>query len=96
MGNSHGTSQETRTLHYYDQLPRSARAALQEARFDWATRSLLKRFEGGSMNAKELVKHIQKIDAELAAKERARVWGADYPMFKGDVKPPKSVRRRRR
>lgn len=94
MGNSSGSSQETRTLHYYDQLPRSARAALADARFDWATRSFLKRFEAGQMSAKELVKHIEKIDAELAAKERARVWGDGYPMFKGDVKPPRKPRKR--
>lgn len=82
MGNSNGSSRETRTLHYYDQLPRSARAALANARFDWATRNMLKRFEGGRMNARELVKHIEKIDAELAAKDRVRVWGKDYPKLR--------------
>jgi hypothetical protein len=79
MGNSSGSSRERRTLHYYDQLPRSARAALQNARFDWATGNMLKRFEGGRIKAKELVKYIEKIDAELAAKERRKVWGPDYP-----------------
>lgn len=93
MGNSSGTSQETRTLHYYEQLPRSAREALANARFNWATRSLLRKFEDGRMKAKELVKYIEKIDAELAAKERARVWGEGYPMLKGDVRAPRKARR---
>lgn len=85
MGNSSGTSNETRTLHYYEQLPRSARAALANAKFNWATRGMLKKFEGGRMNVKELVKYIQKIDDELAEKERRKVWGADYPKIKGTI-----------
>lgn len=85
MGNSSGSSQETKTLHYYEQLPKSARAALANAKFNWATRNMLKRFEGGRMSAKELVKHIQKIDDELAAKDRAKVWGADYPKITGSI-----------
>ena len=79
MGNSSGSSSETKTLHYYEQLPRSVRAALQNARFDWATRGFLKKFEQGGMKAKDLVKYIEKIDADLAAKERISVWGKDYP-----------------
>jgi hypothetical protein len=60
IGNSSGTSRETRTLKYYEQLPRSARAALANARFNWATRSLLSKFERGALNAKQLVAYIQK------------------------------------
>ena len=82
MGNSRGSSTETKTLHYYEQLPRSVRAALQNARFDWATKSFLKKFEAGGMKAKDLVKHIEKIDADHAAKERVRVWGKDYPKLR--------------
>ena len=85
MGNSSGSSQERKTLHYYEQLPKSARAALANAKFNWATRIMLKRFEGGRMSAKELVKYIQKIDDEMAAKERAKVWGDDYPRIKGTI-----------
>jgi len=80
MGNSKGTSRETRTLDYYDRLPRSVRAALREARFDWATRFYLKSFERGHMSAAELVKHIQMIDRKQAVKEARRVWGKDYPV----------------
>lgn len=58
-----GSSQEKRTLHWYDQLPRSARAALQDARFDWATRSFLKRFENG-MSAKDSAVEIALAKAE--------------------------------
>ena len=85
MGNSSGSSQERKTLHYYEQLPRSARTALANAKFNWATRNMLKRFEGGRMNAKELVKYIQKIDDEMAAKERVKVWGTDYPTIRGSI-----------
>lgn len=80
MSNSTGSSRETKTLHYYDQLPRSARLALQNARFDWATRYYLKAFESGRLNAKELVKRIQKSDYEHAVKEAPRVWGPGYPV----------------
>jgi hypothetical protein len=85
MGNSSGTSQERKTLHYYDQLPRSVRTTLASANFNWATRNMLKRFEGGGMRAKDLVKYIQKIDDECAAKEREKVWGPDYPELKGTI-----------
>lgn len=85
MGNSSGSSQETKTLHYYEQLPRSARAALASAKFNWATRNMLKRFEGGRMSAKDLVKYIQRIDDDLAEKERQKVWGPDYPKLKGTI-----------
>ncbi len=85
MGNSSGTSKETKGLHYYEQLPRSVRVALASAKFSWSTRSFLKRFESGQMKAKDLVKYIQKIDDEMAAKERVKVWGPDYPKLKGTI-----------
>lgn len=85
MGNSTGTSRETKTLQYCDGLPRSVREALKEAKFNWAVRNLVKRFETGQMSAKELVKHIRKIDDEMAAKERVKVWGPDYPKFRGTI-----------
>ena len=79
MGNSSGSSRERRTLHYYDQLPRSVRAALQNARFDWATCKFLKQFEAGRFKAVELVKIIESIDRAEARKQRVKVWGKDYP-----------------
>jgi hypothetical protein len=79
MGNSSGSSRERRTLHYYDQLPRSVRAVLQNAKFDWATRNFLKRFEAGQIKAAELVKYIDSIDRAEARKQRVKVWGKDYP-----------------
>lgn len=85
MGNSSGSSREMRTLHYYDQLPKSAREALANANFNWATGRMLKSFETNRMRAKELVKYIKKIDDELAAKERKKVWGPDYPVIKGPI-----------
>jgi len=33
-----GSSLETRTMDYFDALPQAARAALANARFDWACR----------------------------------------------------------
>jgi hypothetical protein len=40
---------------------------------------MMRRFQSGKISAKELVKYIEKIDREQAAKERVRVWGKDYP-----------------
>jgi hypothetical protein len=94
MGNSSGSSHETRTLAYYDRLPKSVRFAVQNARFDWALRWWLKKFEEGSMSADELVKRVHAADRELSAKERRKVWGPDYPIFKGELPDPVRARRR--
>lgn len=76
-----GTSHEARTMEYYDRLPKSARQALQDARFDWATRSLLRSFEAGRFkDGKRLAKHIEEIDLAAAVKERKRIWGPHYPI----------------
>ena len=77
MGNSKGTASSA--LKKYDQLPRSVKAALQEARFDWGPASFYRKFQGG-VRAKDLVKRIQKIDREAAIKEARKAWGPDYPI----------------
>lgn len=89
MGNSRGTSTERRTLDYYDRLPRSVRAVVAAARFDWALRAWLLQFERGRKSAKDLVKEVRRIDAEHAARERIKVWGKDYPALRGELPTPK-------
>lgn len=58
----------------YDRLPRSVRSALQNASFDWAAYPIRRWFEGGRYTAKELVRLIQKWDADQIKKDRTRVW----------------------
>ena len=95
MGNSSGNSTERRTLQYHDRLPRSVRAAVANARFDWALRNWLKMFETNRISAAALVKRIQNADREHSAKDRLKVWGPDYPVLKGELKTPTSARRKR-
>lgn len=93
MGNSiGGTSYETRTLDYYDRLPRSVRKAVAEARFDLALKGYLLMFERGQISAKELVKRIERHDAVLAAEQRRKIWGDDYPVLKGELPTPRKRR----
>lgn len=80
MGNSViGGSQETRTMQYYDRLPRSVREALQNCIHDFAVGSWLKQFERGQIKAKDLVKKINEWDRKYALKHCDRVWGDGYP-----------------
>ena len=80
-----GGAVEKRTMDYFDRLPRSARAAVAAARFDWALMPWLRPFEAGQMSAKDLVKRIEHRDRETAAKERLRIWGPDYPVLRGEL-----------
>lgn len=70
----------------YDRLPRSVRAALAGALFDWAAYPIWQRFERGSVTAKQLVKNIANWDAQQAARDQSCVW---------NIKPERAVRRRR-
>jgi hypothetical protein len=80
-----GGAVEKRTMDYFDRLPRSARAAVAAARFDWALMPWLRPFEAGQINAKDLVKRIERHDKQAAAKERLRIWGPDYPVLRGEL-----------
>ena len=100
-GNSGGAASERyyekRTMDYFDRLPRSVRAAVANARFDWTLHNWLTQFERGQLKAPELVKRVNEVDRTEAAKTRARTWGADYPILKGELahapRQPRKVRR---
>lgn len=77
MGNSRGSASPA--INKYDKLPHSVKLALQNARFAWAAGWVYRYWQGG-MNAKDLVKHIEKVDRAEAIKQRKRIWGADYPI----------------
>lgn len=79
MGNSRGSSRETRTLQIYDRLHPVIRAALQNARFDWACGSFRRMYERSDKSPKEIVKYIEKLDRDHARKQARRVWGPDHP-----------------
>src|SRR4051812_9875580 len=91
-----GSSIETRTLEYFDRLPRSVRAVVSSARFDWSLKAWLNRFERGEVSAKELAATIASVDATQAAKERLRIWGPDYPILKGELPAPRPKPQQRR
>lgn len=97
MGNSvTGGSLETQTMDYFDRLPRTVRAAVANARFDWSLRFWLRRFEAGGISAKDLAAWFERNDAERAAKERAEIWGTDYPRLKGELPAPRQKKQQRR
>jgi hypothetical protein len=54
----------------YESLPPSVRAALQQAAFDWAAYPIWRRFEGGKIGAKDLVKAISQWDAEQIKRDQ--------------------------
>lgn len=78
MANSKGSAASA--IRKYDQLPRSVKKAIQEARFAWGAGWFHRQFESGRMSATELVKYIRKIDRELAIKQARKTWGPDYPV----------------
>jgi hypothetical protein len=55
----------------YGQLPRSIRATLANAAFDWAAYPIHHRFERGQRTAKEYVAMIKKWDRNQIAKDKA-------------------------
>jgi hypothetical protein len=59
----------------YDRLPRSVRAALANAAFDWAPFPIRHHFERGRYTAKRLVELVAIWDAQQIARDQKRVWG---------------------
>jgi hypothetical protein len=99
MGNSNAMSHmsgETRTMDYFDRLPRSVRAVVANARFDWTLHRWLLQFERGEIRARDLVEHINETDRLEAAKTRKRAWGPDYPVLKGELPHAPRQRKARR
>jgi hypothetical protein len=76
MANSKGSAASA--IRKFDQLPRSVKQALHEARFSWGAGFFYRQFQSG-MKPKDMVKYIKKIDRAHAIKEARRVWGPDYP-----------------
>jgi hypothetical protein len=76
---------EKRTMAHYDRLPKSVRAAVANARFDWALNGWLRAFERGQISAPALVAHVQTADKIETAKTRFRAWGGEYPIFEGEI-----------
>jgi len=83
MGNSSGSYCSTRenSMRAYDKLPASARAALANASYDWATQPFLTGFErrGRWKTGKELAAYISKIDRDEVGKKARRLYGPDHP-----------------
>lgn len=82
MGNGSGSyrSSTENSMRAFDKLPRSARAALAEAAFDWATQPFLTAFNRGRFRTgKELAAYIKKIDPDQVAKRARKTYGADHP-----------------
>lgn len=102
MGNNSGGAAsnrgfESRTMDYFDRLPRSAREAIAGARFDWRLHGWMIRFERGELKARDLVKRVHDVDRTEAAKTRGRTWGPDYPILKGELPhAPRQPRKARR
>lgn len=74
MNSDGGRAYEPRalTLEQFDRLPPVVRAAIANARFDWATGAWLRKLEAGADEA-ELVAAIALEDAMHAAKTRKRL-----------------------
>lgn len=75
-------------MTYYDRLPRSVRHVVANARFDWALRQWLGRFERSEISAKELAAHVATTDRARAASTRRQVWGEHYPITRGGLPTP--------
>jgi hypothetical protein len=82
-----GSSHEMRTLDYFDRLPKSVRAVVANAALDYALRGWLQMFERGQISAKDLAKRVRLHDRNTVAKQRLKIWGADYPRLKGELRP---------
>jgi Family of unknown function (DUF6525) len=65
-------------LHYFDQLPPTARAALANAAFDWSAGAILNRWKKarhGYKTARDITARVAEWDKIQIARDRKRVWG---------------------
>lgn len=79
------TTYEKRTMAHFDRFPASVRAAIANARFDWALAAWLKSFERGEIKARDLVAHIERADKIETCRTRFRAWGGEYPILPGEI-----------
>ena len=73
------------SMRHFDQFPPAVRAAIANARFDWAIAAWLKAFKRGEVRTGDLVAHIERSDKIETAKTRFLAWGGDYPIFPGEI-----------
>jgi putative intracellular protease/amidase len=73
------------SMKHFDQFPPPVRAAIANARFDWAIAAWLKAFKRGEVRTGDLVTHIQRSDKVETAKTRFKAWGGDYPILPGEI-----------
>jgi len=88
MGNSSGSYHTTHvnTMRAYDKLPPSARKALQDSVFCWATQPLLTAFNRGKTGP-QIAENISNWDKALIRKEALKVWGIGHPSCDGIAQP---------
>lgn len=86
-GNNNVASRVVRenTMRHFDKLPSSVRAAVANARFNWALAGWLKAFNRGELSARDLVAHVQRADKIETAITRFKAWGGDYPILPGEI-----------
>jgi hypothetical protein len=75
MGGRPSYASTEKEMAAFDRLPRSVRAALADAAFNWAAYPIRRWFEAGCYSAKALVKQIDAWDRKQIARDRTRVWG---------------------
>ncbi|SEN67650.1 hypothetical protein SAMN05443254_11051 [Bradyrhizobium sp. OK095] len=73
------------SMKHFDQFPAPVRAAIANARFDWAVAAWLKAFKSGHVRTGDLVAHIENNDKIETAKTRFKAWGGDYPILPGEI-----------
>ena len=69
-------------LEYFDKLPPSARKALANAAFDWASGAVYNRWKKakpGYKTGADVASRIAEWDAKQITKDSKRVWGNNYP-----------------
>lgn len=98
-GNTNAASRVVRenSMKHFDQFPAPVRAAIANARFDWAVAAWLKAFKRGEVRTGDLVAHVERADKIETAKTRFKAWGGDYPILPGEIAHiplTKKVRRR--
>lgn len=82
MSNGRGSYATTpeRTMKAFDQLPRSARAALSSAAIDWAVQPYLTAWRSGKFRSgRDLARDIRADDRHESRKDVRRLYGDDHP-----------------
>jgi hypothetical protein len=67
-------------LEYFDLLPPTARAALANAAFDWASgwvHGAWQRSKPGFKTGSDIAARIAEADSRQIAKDRKRIWGIE-------------------